>query len=448
MRRELKVGLFIVGGLMVLLFATLNVRDFSLFESSGTEVTVQFSSAEGIRAKTPVELAGIEVGFVKKIRLIDSKVAELILHIRKGVELPKDTRVYLKSKGFLGETYLALVPGESTQMAAQGSALAQGGTVGDFNALAGQLSEIAVDVKAITAALRTNIEGDQSRMNRIFENIEMLSGNLASFTNRNSNDLDRIVENLALLTDDLRQVVGDNRPNLDETMTRLSSVAQKIDQGKGTLGKLVNDDATIDKLNDSLDSLNETLGSVNRLKTEVGYHTEYMGQSGDIKHYVGLALKPRPDKYFLLELVSDPSPSPKEVTEKRTVTSGGTTSTVITNTETTDLSDFRFSAELAKKFYDFTLRGGIIESTGGVGLNYDKGPVGIAFDAFDFQNKVNDNPHLKASGKINLTPNLYLLSGVDDFVSKTDNRDFFVGAGIQFVDEDIKALFGAMNLKP
>lgn len=448
MTKEIKVGVFIILCLVVLAWATFNVRDLMFFERAGYETKVRFSSAQGIRPKTPVEVAGIEVGYVKGIRLLNSKIAEITLYIHKDVSLPEDSRVYVKTRGFLGETYLEIVPGVAGDPVRPGEVLAEGPSPGDLSTLTGQMSAIAVDMKAITAALRQNVEGDESRFNRTLANIETITANLAAFTENNATHFDEIASNLAVLTQDLKSMVEQNRVNIDDTLGRIANVTQKIDEGRGTLGKLVNDDATVEKLNDSLDSLNDTLGGISKLKTEIGYRTEYLAQAGDLKHYVNLAIKPRPDKYFLVALVSDPSPAPNESTEVRTVTSGGTTSTVTTNTQTTDLSKFRFSAEIAKKFYDFTVRGGVIESSGGVGVNYDHGPIGLAIDAFDFQNSDNDSPHLKLWGKLNLTKNLYLSSGVDDLISETGQRDWFAGAGIQFVDEDIKSLLGAMKLGP
>lgn len=104
----------------------------------------------------------------------------------------------------------------------------------------------------------------------------------------------------------------------------------------------------------------------------------------------------------------------------------------------------KLSPDLPKKFYDFTIRGGIIESTGGVGFDYNKGPFGIQFEAFDFADQ--QRPHLKAMGTVNVTKSIYLLGGVDDFIAKGQTPDWFFGAGLRFVDDDIKSLFGAFSM--
>ena len=202
-------------------------------------------------------------------------------------------------------------------------------------------------------------------------NLEKFTGTLA----QNQANFDKIAGNLAELTEALRGTVVKSRENVEESLERIASITRKVDQGKGTVGKLINDDETVTKLNEAVDNLNDALGGLKQLETEVGYHTEYLGKSEEFKHYVNLTLKPKPDKAFIFDFVSDPSPSPDRITRETTITSGGVSSVVTTETATVSRNKFRFSAQLAKQFYDFTVRGGIIESRGGVGFDYSKGPL-------------------------------------------------------------------------
>ena len=165
-----------------------------------------------------------------------------------------------------------------------------------------------------------------------------------------------------------------------------------------------------------------------------------MTKSQDFKNYVHVALRPSPDKAFLLDFVADPNPNPSHTVRTTDVTVGNNTTQVITDTGTIERNKLRISAQLAKKFYDFTVRGGLIESTGGVGLDYDKGPLGVHFSAFDFQSRYGQRPHLKLMGDVAVTKNFYLLGGLDDIIASQNANDFFVGAGFRLIDEDIKTL--------
>lgn len=435
---ETKVGLFALASLAVVGFITLKVGSSSFVSAGGYNVKAVIDHAIGIKTKTPVEIAGIKVGQVKKIKLLASRKAELSLIIDKNVVLPSDTKAVIRAKGFLGETLIELVPGTPGATPIEdGGEVEYSGPTGDVNALLSQFSSIAGDIKAVSTQLKEMAGTDKdSPFWHIVNNLEKFTATLAN----NQANFDKIAGNLAELTEALRGTVAKSKENVEESIARIANITKKVDEGKGTIGKLVNDDATVNKLNDAVDSLNSALGGLKQLETEIGYHTEYLTQSEDFKHYVNLTLKPRPDKAFIFDFVQDPAPSPSRITRNTTITTGGASTTINTEEATTERNKFRFSAQLAKQFYDVTVRGGVIESRGGVGIDYNKGPFGAQFSAFDFETNYNQQPHLKASGTVNVTKNFYLMGGADDMINKNQKTDWFFGAGLRLVDEDVKSL--------
>lgn len=444
---SVKTGLFILVGILLLAYATIQVSSKSLFSGGTYPVFVSIKSASGINHKTPVEIAGIQVGTVTGISLQSDNTAKLELAIKDKVKLSKNVEVRLKASGFLGDTYLELYqPGEVTEPLAQGDMIHQVSAGGDMNSLTAQLSDIATDVKAITTTMRHLMAGEDSALSKSLKNIEQITESLKNVTVKNETQINELITNMRLLAVNMNQLVERNSGNVDATLDNIQLITNKIKNGEGTVGRLVNDDSTVDKLNDSLDGVNDLLGGVNKTQFDIGYHAEYMARSGDFKNYIELAIKPRPDKFFLLELLNDPSPNPTRVLKETDVTVNGVTSSIREEVRTTQKDKLRFSAQLAKKFYDFTLRGGLIESSGGVGVDYNRGPVGLKFSAFHFQTDEGQAPHLKATGTFNVTKNLYLLGGVDDMISKQDERDWFVGAGFMMTDDDVKSLVGLAGM--
>lgn len=423
---EVKVGIFAIICILIIAYVTIKVGDRSVVVGGGYKMSIVMESALGIRTKTPVEIAGIQVGVVRKIKLDDQGRAHVVVSISKGVKLPEGTRAYVRAKGFLGETYIELRPGPMENPAIpRDEMIPYGGIVGDMNLLMGQFSEIASNIKDITASLKVMIGPDSSSpVYRTVNNLDQFTETLKNITLRNEASLNRVIENMEILT------------------AELASITRKVDSGQGTIGRLVNDEKTIEKIDEAVDNLNDALGGLRKLETEIGFHTEYLGGTEDFKEYVHLNLKPTPDEAFLFEFVSDPSASPVRVTRTTDITVGGNTTQVETHSATVEQDKFRFSAQLAKKFYDFTIRGGVIESTGGMGLDYSKGPLGLQFSAFDFDTKYGQRPHLKAMANLNLTKSIYLVGGADDFIHPTQPVDWFVGAGFRLVDEDIKSLLG------
>ncbi|MFA4874996.1 MAG: MlaD family protein [bacterium] len=439
---ELKVGLFAVAVIALLAWATIRVGDKTSVHGGGYNLKVAFDNATGLKIKAPVELAGVQVGVVRKIDLLESRKALVTMALSSEVKLPDDSIAMLRTRGFLGETYVELMPGTyGNPLLSQGQEISKSERTGDINTMVSQFNQIAGDIKHVTGSLRTMIGDDENApINRIVANLDQFTKAIKDVTLRNTENIDRIAGNVAAMTDQLREVVAQARGNVEESMDRIASITRKIDEGKGTVGRLVNDEETVDKLNETVDNLNQTLGGFKRLEAEIGYHAEYLTKSEDFKNYVHVALRPAPDKAFLLDFVSDPNPNPTHTVRTTNVTVGNNTTTVLTDTATVERNKLRISAQLAKKFYDFTVRGGIIESTGGVGLDYEKGPVGIRFSAFDFQSRYGERPHLKLLGDLAVTKNFYLLGGLDDIIANQNPNDFFVGAGFRLIDEDIKTL--------
>lgn len=439
---ETKVGLFVLAILGLIAFSTLKVGEQTTVLRGGYTVTVLLDSAIGINTKTPVEIAGIQVGIVKEIELIESRQAKAVLLINRGVRLPTGTTAMVRAKGFLGDTYMELIPGPpDAEVLGAGSTVGYAGVGGDINVLITQFNDIAKDIKAVTSSLKEMIgKDDASPVYRSVMNLDKFTEDLKNLIIRNEGNVNRITDNLADLTGNLRGLVDRGQENVEESLSRIASISRKIDQGQGTIGALVNDKETGEKINAAADSLTDALGGLKKLEAELGYHTEFLTATKDFKHYIHLNLKPRPDEAFKFEFVEDRSPSPNRATRTTTVTAGGASTTVIADTETTERNKFRVSAQLAKKIYDFTLRGGLIESRGGVGIDYDRGPFGVQVSAFDFNTQQGRKPHLKVLGNLNVTRSLYLVGGADDMLNPTQKTDWFIGAGVRLVDDDIKSL--------
>lgn len=446
---EIKVGIFVAAVLVILAWATVRVGDKTSVHGGGYTIKTIFTNATGLKVKAPVELAGVQIGVVKGIGILNSREAEVTLALSKEVKLSKDSQAVLRTRGFLGETYVEIIPGSQDAAALEsGENIENTWRSGDINSLVSQFSEIAKDVKQITESLKTTIgEGQNTPINRIVSNLEDFTRAIKDITIRNESNIDKVTLNLAQMTDQLKEIVSKGRADVEESMERIASITRKIDEGKGTVGRLVNDEETIDKLNDAVDGLNDTLGGFKRIETELGFHTEYLTETQDFKNYVSLELRPAPDKAFMFDILNDPNPNPTHTVKTTGVTVNNATTTVTTDTATIDRSKLRFSAQLAKKFYDLTLRGGVIESTAGLGLDYGKGPLGVQFSAFDFSTRYGERPHLKVMGDVNLTKNFYVLGGADDFISKQGRSEWFFGGGFRLVDDDVKTLFGAMSGK-
>jgi phospholipid/cholesterol/gamma-HCH transport system substrate-binding protein len=443
----MKVGVFAVLACLLIALSTIKVSKGSgLFWGGGYDVEVTVQSAVGIDTRTKVQIAGIGVGRIKQVRLAeDGRRATATIHIDDSdLQIPKGSRVVVRAKGFLGNTYVEIVPNfKSAEMIPPGGELRFGGVGGDINMMVNRFNDIADDIKVVSESVRELVEKDDAPIRNTVTNLDAFATLMRELIERNERSINTITDNLSVISSQLRSTIAESRRDAVDSFTNVASITRKVDEGEGTIGKLINDEETVSRVNNTLEALEDTLGGLRGLETELGYHTEFLGGTKDFKHYVHLDLWPRPDQAFLFEFVEDRSPSPNRTSRTTTVTSGGTSTTVTADTQTTDRNQFRLSAQLAKQLYDFTLRGGVIESRGGVGFDYTKGPIKLSASAFDFNTQQGKKPHLKFTGTVKVTPAFYFMGGADDPLNRDQSFDWFVGAGLRIRDDDIKSLLSA-----
>ncbi len=497
---EAKVGLFVLLGLIVLVYMAFRLGGIRFGRGSEYTLTVDFDSADSLDRGASVRVAGVEVGKVREIDLRNNR-AHLVLRINHGVRIGRDFTAALTAKGLLGEKYLELIPGSpNAPPLKNGEAITRTATYVDMDKLMTTLNDVAVDVKGISESLNkvlggpageqtirnivTNIEEISDRVNHMIsqndERVGHIMSNLDEFTALLktqgpviTEDLRATLKNLndsmAKTSDNLNQMISENRSGLKEgienlkvasikmqeamaaidkmtnvigpgvasTVNSVNSIATKIDKGEGTLGKLVNDPDLHDKLDKTITGINDYIEKKESFRTFIGYRGEYLYDRRNTKSYFSLRIQPESDKYYLLEVVDDPNGKLNRTTTTDVV--GGVTTT----TQQTQITDaLKFSAEIAKRIRMVTLRGGIIESTGGAGMDINMlgDRLKLSLDAFDFTREA--HPHLKTWATFYVSKYFFLDAGYDNFVNK-DLRSGFFGLGFQFDDEDLKYLLSS-----
>jgi phospholipid/cholesterol/gamma-HCH transport system substrate-binding protein len=116
---ELKVGSFVLLALLALSFFILSISDLSFFEK-GRHIQVVFNFASGLREAAPVRLAGVEVGLVRKLKVFADKAdggktkVRVDVWIKDNIAVPVDSNITINQLGILGEKYLEIIPGLST----------------------------------------------------------------------------------------------------------------------------------------------------------------------------------------------------------------------------------------------------------------------------------------------------------------------------------------------
>ena len=361
----------------------------------------------------------------------------------------------------------------------------------------------------ISEGIERIINQSGAKLDATLANFESFSGDLAHLSETESGDIVAILQNTRDATREARdilqtigQVVGSNQQQgefkdtvkslktnlskLDASLTNVQEITDKINKGQGTVGHLINDDKLARNLDKASTQLTNLLGTPDQLKIEVNERSELMIGSpagGKLdpnvpnvlsvardtaynpwtKNYFGLRIIPRPDKWYGFDIVDDPRGYTRRVRTVNNAQCGATTCfpnypTAI-DTITTERV-LKFSVYIAKRYGPISGRFGILENTGGAGIKLylANDSLTLSADAWEFANPLKDRPRLKLYADYRFLNHLLLTFGVDDVLNRplvdpeqttriVSGRDYFIGAGVFFNDDDIKMLLAAIPIR-
>ena len=425
-----------------------------------------------------MRVAGVVVGRVGKIRLSGGK-ALVELELDREIELRQGASAAIQSLGVLGDNYVELIPGPVGAVALPAGAMLRGNEPVSFDQVTRLARGIETDLSDITKSLKSSLAGadNEQRMNNIVDNVLEMSKELRRMLEANRASIDATTSNfrdfssqMSRLVDRIDRLVAANQGNVTEgiqnakdlssklqaTVDNMNAITGKINSGTGAIGQLVQSDETTKNLNDALvavkegvNSVNSALTTVKKLNFDLGLREEYLTGPSKGKGYFTVLIQPTgKQRFYLLELSSQPFGVRRDTaTITTTVYPDGHI-----ETKREDVTEFRentfaISAEVGWRYGNVVGRAGIIESSGGVGLDYLalKDRLRLSAEIFGF-NRDNLNAHGKLSGRYYFSPSVFVVGGWDDFLNtKTKLSSFFVGAGVRWGDDDAKYLAGSIR---
>ncbi len=117
---ELAAGFFLLIGILALAFISIKLGKLEVLGGGGYALYAEFEKAGGVKVGSSVELAGVEIGKVKSIRLDSNYQALVGFVINKGIKIQDDAIASIKTKGLIGEKYVQITPGGSDKILSNG----------------------------------------------------------------------------------------------------------------------------------------------------------------------------------------------------------------------------------------------------------------------------------------------------------------------------------------
>ena len=245
---------------------------------------------------------------------------------------------------------------------------------------------------------------------------------------------------------------------INANLARLDDLLAKLQEGKSVGSRLIVDEKMGRELASTVEAASNYVEKLDKLQIEVHLRSEWLLNQTGAKTYFGARLLPRPDKYYIFEVVSDPrgvdTVTTETITTRDPVT--GTDSTTV-STKTLHEEKLTFTLQMAKRYGPMAFRVGVIESSGGVGsdLYLFDDALQLSVSVYQFSRPYqNVFPRAKVWVNYQFLQHFYLTAGADDFLNVwregrypggpkfTLGNDVFFGGGLFFTDDDLKTLLG------
>jgi len=479
MRTETKIGLFVFLGLLSLFILSMQVNSFSNFGKKGYNIYAYINDATGLETNAKVKLRGVDIGFLESKQLEDREV-KLKLFINKGIEIPKGSIISLTQDSMLGGKYIEIIPSNSNKMIVKNGIIKKYKKIASFNQAVDSINAAAEEFKTFMNKLNNGVDKDaisnfqqtlanlktgteyfkkilaENRSNlkdtisgakqmmvtineklpKIMKQIDELSVEFKESGKTINAKLPKIMAQLDDLTAEFKQTGKDINAKLPTLLNKFGNLEDNattilVENRKSLHNAISSADTFFTSGGSAFDKLDDYFTSLTQSELDVEIASYQMFKDNYTQTRALIAYRPKPDKYYILGATST-----KDYTDKQYFN------------QNKHIKDKTYiTAELGKRYDNVLLRGGIIDSTGGVGIDYfmDKDKIRLSGEVYDF-NAVNDirgsNAHARVQATYQMYNHINLYAGYDNFLNK-EAANLFLGLGIAFSDNDLKTILSS-----
>jgi phospholipid/cholesterol/gamma-HCH transport system substrate-binding protein len=222
--REQRVGLFFLGGILAFV-AFIEATVGTGLLSRGYRVWAEFPDVQGLTRGAQVRVAGVKAGTVREIRLEPDRV-RVALQIDRGVELYQDAVARLDFQALSGARFVSVNRGSPRRGLASPGATIRGESAAGISDMVDELDRVGQSLRGLVDSLDEN--------------------------------QDRLLKTVS-------EMLEENRQGFRQTVQNLAGITDKLNNGSGTLGKLLTDPTLYEQATATLTSLRDSFGDIRKV---------------------------------------------------------------------------------------------------------------------------------------------------------------------------------------
>lgn len=276
-KTEIKVGITVIAGLLILLWIFGWAKNFSL-SSSSYIVKVRFENVSGLEIGDQVTINGMRKGFVKDMK-VGTNCVLVDLSIENDIDLKEDASFAISMLDLMGGKKVEIFPGKST-VSFDKTKVAQGIFYSDipsamslFGSVQDDLVTVLKDVKISLGSLNKIVSDDNFNddVKKSVSNLVLLTDKINLMLNENRNNIKNLTSNAVELSEKTNKLLTDNTENITTLLADLKTLVKKSDEllidlntltsetinQQNNIGKILYDKDLFDKLNLTLEQVNE-----------------------------------------------------------------------------------------------------------------------------------------------------------------------------------------------
>jgi phospholipid/cholesterol/gamma-HCH transport system substrate-binding protein len=229
---ESKLGMFFAFAVIALLII-LEFAGGLDFLKPHIRLHALFQNVQELKGGDFVKMAGVSVGRVKSIHLITNGLADVTMELDKNAEVKTDSKASLEFTGLMSQYFVAIDFGSPGGVPVEDGAILQTVEQPSLSGLMIKLDNVATGVENLTRSFSG-------------EKIDNLLGPFTDF-------------------------LKNNQTNLTDTIANIRTVTQRIRDGQGTVGKLINEDTLYVSAKSAVSNLENTATNIHELVTNANY---------------------------------------------------------------------------------------------------------------------------------------------------------------------------------
>jgi phospholipid/cholesterol/gamma-HCH transport system substrate-binding protein len=228
---EYKAGMFIFLSLVVLSVFIFMLGDVKERFRPKKNISVVFDFTVGLEIGAPVRYAGLQVGRVSEIDLLNSLDEEgmdrviVMAEINPSIKVRRDSLASIKTSGLMGGPYLEIRPGNSSSPVLEEGEHLIGQEAFQFTEIGDMVEEVVMQVRKFTQLADSLTVDSRETLQAFKTSLDSVNGILTE----NRQGIRENLKNLALVSGEMHKVLEGNGAKIGQTINHLHSFMEKAD---------------------------------------------------------------------------------------------------------------------------------------------------------------------------------------------------------------------------